>query len=594
MKSMLAESPREAYEKFKELVNHSMLAWDTETTGLQVRNGYDTPRIIQFAWRPWTEALVVPVTDEFVPFIEYVFQQAEQMVGHNVKFDMHAIANAGIYVMDYFAPTEVNDTLWVARLHDERTSAKLKDLGTRYLHDAAAREQAKLKRLMKKHGYNWSNVPVSYLVQYGGEDAIMTGQIFDMLKPKIKYADEAYEREQRLQPILFRMERTGLTVDQEMLDAQTEKYGRRAEEAEAFMDNMMDGLNPRSPMQVKAAMRDLGLEVPNTQAATLHKIAGGYQDPPEKAQLLAQKMLEYRSSHKIHATYLTSWQELVKPTGRLHPWFSSMGTKTGRFSSSDPNMQNVKRGHELRDIFIAKPGHKMVVADWNQMELRLYAHFAEDENMRAAFISGDDIYQQAADLLGVSRQVGKMIMLASIYGAGPRALKRQCINMALKDGAFDELEVLESYDWGDLYDTFHEKYRIKQLAQKTETVARSRQLLDGDAHIRTVGGRRQRPKLVYKKKINGRKRKITIFKDLANSLVQGSSADMMKESMIQVAEGGALDYLRLTVHDEMVAEVPDDEVEEVEELMKEKMYRGQFVPPLTVEASHAERYGDAK
>lgn len=593
MKSVLAESPREAYEKFKELVNHSMLAWDTETTGLQVRNGYDSPRIIQFAWRPWGEALVVPVTDEFIPFIEYVFSQAEHMVGHNVKFDMHAIANAGINVMDFFSNYQVHDTLWIARLYDERTSAKLKDLGTRYLRDTAAKEQAKLKRMMKKHGYTWENVPVSYLVQYGGEDAIMTGQLFDLLYPKISFAYEAYKREQRLQPILFNMERTGLTVDREMLDSQAEKYSRMADEAEAFMDNMMDGLNPRSPMQVKAAMRDLGLAVPNTRAATLHKIAGGYQDPPEQAQLLAQKMLEYRGSHKIYSTYLSSWQELVKPTGRLHPWFSSMGTKTGRFSSSDPNMQNVKRGHELRDIFIAKPGHKMVVADWNQMELRLYAHFAEDENMRAAFISGDDIYQQAADLLGVSRQVGKMIMLASIYGAGPRALKSQCINMALKEGNFSELEVLEGYNWGSLYDKFHSKYRIKQLAQKTETVARSR-LIDGDAHIRTVGGRRQRPKLIYKKKVNGRRRKITIFKDLANSLVQGSCADMMKESMIEVAEAGALEYLRLTVHDEMVAEVPDDEVEEVKELMKDKMYRGQFIPALTVEASHAERYGDAK
>lgn len=594
MSTTLAKTPEEAARLYEQWGRPDLVSWDTETTGLQVRNRVDYPRIIQFSWRPWENALVVPVTDSFMPFIRKVFTGSSEMVAHNTKFDMHAINNAGVSILDYFEPRQMHDTIWVLRLHDERTSAKLKDAGTRYLRDSAAREQAKLKRKMKKHGYTWANVPISYLVEYGGEDAIMTGQLFDMLKPKIGYADEAYKREQDLMPILYRMERKGLTVDSKMLHEQNERFQREADQAEAYMVNNYGGLNPRSPMQVKAAFREAGLELPNTRAATLRMVAAGhkYKGGPE-ATILAQKMLEYRGAHKAYSTYTSSWVELTENTGRLHPWFNSMGAKTGRFSSSDPNLQNIKRGHELRDIFIAEEGHQMVVADWNQMELRLYAHFAQDENMIAAFLSGDDIYMQASDLLGVPRQVGKMIMLASIYGAGPRALKRQCINMAIKEGDFDLITTLEGYDWGQLYDDFHDRYKIKELAKKTETVARSR-LIDGDPHIRTVGGRRQRPKLIFKKKVNGRKRKITLFKDMANSLVQGSCADMMKQSMIDVAKAGVGDYLRLTVHDEMVAEVPDEHVEEVEAIMVEKMYRGEYTPPLTVEAQHAKRYGDAK
>lgn len=590
----LAKTPAHASELYAELGRPDIVAWDTETTGLRVRNRVDYPRIIQFSWRPWEHALVVPVTDEFMPIIRQIFMATSEMVAHNTKFDMHAMHNVGVPMLNYFKPHQMHDTIWVARLYDERTSAKLKDLGTRYLSDTAASAQAALKRKMKKHGYTWANVPVSYLVEYGGQDAVMTGQLFDMLKPKIKYAEGAYRREQDLMPILYRMERKGLTVDSQMLHEQNERFQREAEEAEAFMVEHYGGLNPRSPMQVKAAFREAGLEVPNTRAATLRMVAAGHKfDGGPEARTLAEKMLEYRGAHKAYSTYTSSWVELTANTGRLHPWFNSMGAKTGRFSSSDPNLQNIKRGHELRDIFIAEEGHQMVVADWNQMELRLYAHFAQDENMIAAFLSGDDIYQQASDLLGVPRQVGKMIMLASIYGAGPRALKRQCINMAIKDGDFDLITTLEGYDWGQLYDDFHDRYRIKQLAQKTETVARSR-LMDGDPHIRTVGGRRQRPKLIFKKKVNGRKRKITLFKDMANSLVQGSCADMMKQAMIDVDRAGVGDYLRLTVHDEMVAEVPDEDVAEVEAIMVEKMYRGEYNPPLTVEAQHAKRYGDAK
>lgn len=565
-------------------MNVSLLAFDTETTGLEVRNGKAVPRIVQFSWRPWKEAIVVEVNEEFSDFIDYMFGTFDQVVGHNTKFDMHAMATAGFNTYDYFAPEKVHDTMWLARLKDERTSAKLKDLATRYLRAEAADFQKDLKRKMRDNGWDWDSVPIKYLVEYGGYDAILTGELFDFLYPQIEYAAEAYRREQLLSPVLFKMERRGLHIDHDLLNETTTEYEKIVTEKRARLEEIAPGLNPNSPKQIRDRLQERGIIIPNTQAVTLAQIDDEFP----------KVLLDYREHNKSLTTYLQPWQELIKPTGRLHPWFNQLGTKTGRFSSSDPNLQNITRGHVLRDIFSAPEGSKMVVADWNQMELRLYAHFAEDQNMIAAFLSGDDIYQQAADLLGVPRQVGKMIMLASIYGAGPRTIKRQCVTMAIQFDMPDLLAEIESYDWGELYSDFHKQYKIKHLAKMCELAARKRHMYD-EPYIRTWGGRRQRPKLVLsKKEINGRRREIALYKDLANSLVQGSSADLMKQALIDVDKAGAGEYLRLTVHDEMVAEVPDAEVEEVKRLMERTMTRNEFVPPLTAEAQSAQRYGDAK
>lgn len=563
--------------------DRSLLAFDTETTGLKVRNGADTPRIVQFSWRPWTHAVVVPVTSDFDSFIDWVFTATEEIVGHNTKFDMHAMMTGGFDLTEYYAPNEMHDTLWLARFNDERHSAKLKDLGTRYLRSSAAGEQQALKRKMRANGWNWNSVPLEYLVQYGGEDAIMTGELFDFFMPRISWGSEAYLREQQLSPILFRMERTGLHIDAALLKATTEEYSLKVEDSSARLDELSPGLNPRSPKQVKEAFEARGIVLENTQKATLQQVD----------DVLAKTLIEYREAHKTLGTYLKPWEKLIEPTGRLHPWFSQLGTSTGRFSSSDPNLQNIPRGHVLRDIFTAAPGHKMLVADWNQMELRLYAHFANDQNMLAAFLSEDDLYQQVADLLGVPRQIGKMIMLASIYGAGPRTLKNQCVVMFGNESP-ELLEQLLKYDWEELYDKFHAQYRIKELSRQCENAARKRSMFD-EAYIRTWGGRRQRPKLVLRKQeVNGRRPEITIYKDLANSLVQGSSADLMKQALIDVDAAGYGKYLRLTVHDEMVLEVPDEEVEEVQRAIEKIMTRNEFMPPLTVSSDYAPSYGEAK
>lgn len=579
------EQARDAARMVK--ASDRLLCFDTETTGLYVRTEHgDTGRTLQISVRPWEEAYVFEMTERWRDPIEHIFLQlAKGLIGHNLKFDLHVMESYGLRLADRDWSLGLHDTIWSARFHDERDVAKLKPLADKYLSDGSSDQQGALKRIMRKNGWTWATVPVKYLVEYGGLDAIYTGQLHDYFAPKIEWSYDAYRREQKLLPIVYAMERTGLLVDVELLEHVDKVLGEEAVEAKGLIEEMQPGLNPNAPHQIKAALREMGHEIPDTAAPTLMAL-----DIP-----LAHAILRYRKASKAQVTYTEKWKGLITPDGRIHPNLNTMGAKTGRFSGSDPNLQNVKRGHQMRDIFMAAPGHKMVVADWNQMELRLYAHFARDEKMRSAFLSGEDIYQQAADSMGVSRQIGKMIMLASIYGAGPAALKTQCINQAYQFGTPEIVPELDKFDWEELHRVFHKTYRIKDLARLTELQARRRGQL-GEPYIMTLGGRRQRPKRVILPAYNshGSRQTIYVYKDLGNSLVQGSSSDLMKQAIIDAAEAGLKDYMRLTVHDELVLEVPDDKVEWAKETLERVMTRNEFVPPLTVTAQSAQRYGEAK
>lgn len=568
-----------------------IVAFDTETTGLQVRSGYhDRVRLAQFSWRPWSEAIAVGMGEPWQrAFVVEVFKRSAEVIGHNLKFDIHAIATGGIDLLDYYDDRQLHDTRWQAHFYDERVSGKLKDLGVRYLGTDAADEQAALKKRMRTEKLTWATVPLEYLIEYGGQDTILTGRLFDYFAPLVSWAAEPYEREQRLLPVLVRAERAGLYVDQKHIRRVEQESEIARDQALARARALTNGeLNLNSPMQLKAAFRERGTPLEDTTADTLLMLA--YKTGDE----LATAIVDFRKHAKTLSTYIYPWQELITPESRLHPWLNQLGTKTGRFSSSDPNLQNITRGHALRDAFMASPGNRLIVADWNQVELRLYAHFARDENMRAAFLSGDDIYEQAADLLGgIPRQVGKMIMLASIYGAGYRKLKSQCIAMSLKFGQEELIPLLEGLDWEALYRRFHSIYRIQSLQKSTEQVAMARGNF-GEAYIVTWGGRKMRPKQVRAKMRNGHRPMIPIFKDLANSLVQGSSADLMKQAMVDLAARGYGDAIRLTVHDEVILEVPEEDAETSAREVVSIMTRNEFVPPLTVNASTALRYGDAK
>ena len=590
-----------------------LLYFDTETTGLQVRSGtQDKVRLIQLSVRPWNKAWVFDArTDEWQAAIRACFDAAESICAHNTKFDIHVMYNYGIDLWGTFNKHQIWDTTWLAHFHDENDSRRLKDLGNKYLRIDAGAEQAKLNRLMKKEGWTWETVPLKHLVTYGGMDTIIGGELFDLFMPRVEpYAMEALRREQRLIRPIWDMERKGIRLDQDGLKSMLAEERRKRDDALATISKISgykhvvpkadaaekgwakdDILNLASGAQVKGMFRKLGEPIPNTQAITFYKMLADVGAVPEASEA-AEALLTYKKTTKTIGTYLEAWQRDMTEDGFIHPSFNTLGADTGRFSSSAPNFQNISKKGGLRNLMIPDEGHSLVVADYEQMELRVFAHFAEDERMRAAFLSGDDLYQQVSDLLGVPRDVGKMITLASQYGAGWRKTMEQAIEFAYKLGNEDQVPDLMLYDWEAMHTRFHKSYKVRDLQFRTEGIAQLRGVF-GDPYILTVGGRRQRPKrMQVTNKETGRKTHISIFKDLGNSLIQGSCADIMKESIIAAWERG-LD-LRLTVHDELVAQVKDKDVEWAKETLIDVMTRPEYVPPLTVEAGHGKSYGEAK
>jgi DNA polymerase-1 len=588
-----------------------LLYWDTETTGLLVRSGtQDVGRTLQISCRPWDVAWVFDIrTTEWLEAITAIFKLAENICAHNTKFDIHVTETYGIDLLGLFNIEQIWDTTWLAHFHDERTSRRLKDLAARYLRIDAGADQRALKKVMKDNGWGWDTVPLRYLVEYGGQDAIMGGELYDLLLPKVQaHSMEAIMREQRLLPVVYRMERNGIKLDMDMVQRLHDEAEEQMAAALATLGDIWDrevvpkadkskpdALNLASTVQLKAAFRAMDAPLPNCQAVTFHKLAFTAEDGTD-VQRAAEAILVYKVLAKKLSTYLRPWLVDATEAGRIHPSFNTLGTITGRFSSSDPNFQNITNGDGLRDCLVADSADNvLVVADYEQMELRQFAHYASDERMRAAFLSGDDIYQQVADLLGVSRSIGKMITLASQYGAGWKTTKAQAIVFAFKLGQGAQVPELERLDWKALMAKFHANYRVQWLADATERQARTRGQVGGEQYILTTGGRRMRPKLIKLPETDQRAGLLMpIFKDLGNSLIQGSCADVMKESMIAIAEAGYLEQMRLTVHDEVVLDVPllvaPDVLREVSALME----RDEYVPPLTVSGDWAERYGEAK
>ena len=606
---IFVDTIKKAEEAHAAIVNSpGLLYWDTETSGLLVRSGtQDKARLIQVSVRPWDAAWVFDArTPEWRDRLSMMFAEAQTICAHNTKFDLHVMETYGIDLQAMFEVGTIFDTVWLAHLYDERTSRRLKDLGTKYLRIDAADEQRKLKKLMKDTGWTWDTVPLRHLVEYGGMDTIIGGQLFDLFYPAVApYAGEAILREQKLMPIVYRMERNGIKLDMDgvrrMESEEEAKLAQALDTLEHIWDTAVvpkadpaqkEALNLASGVQLMAAFRKLGHPLADTKAVTFHKLKAEAEDGSD-AWKAADALLTYKKCAKTLSTYLRPWLRDATESGRIHPSFNTMGTITGRFSSSDPNFQNITKHGGLRDLIVAEEGNTLVVADYEQMELRQFAHYADDERMRAAFLSGDDLYQQVSDLLGVDRDIGKMITLASQYGAGWVTTKAQAIVFAFKLEQEDKVPELMRMDWKALMERFHANYRVRHLQWLTEAQAQRRGNY-GEAYIRTVGGRRMRPKLLRKKNTGRPDIYMPIFKDLGNSLIQGSCADIMKDSMIAIAEAGYTEAMRLTVHDEIVIEVPLLEAGPTLEEVSKLMERKEYVPPLTVSGGWAARYGDAK
>jgi DNA polymerase-1 len=542
-----------------------LVAFDTETTSLDET----AARIVgvSFAVAPG-EAAYVPLAHDYPdapaqlpldgvlaqlkPWLEDV---RAAKVGQHVKYDTHVLANHGIAARGF-----VHDTLLESYVLEAHLNHSLDKLAERHLH----RKGITYEDVCGKgvHQIPFSQVDVGKAAEYSGEDSEMTLSVHEVLWPQLE-ADARqrfiYERiEMPVSALLVRIERHGVLIDSALLAQQSRELAERmvALEREAY-EIAGQPFNMGSPKQIGDVLfTKLGLPVkkktasgaPSTDEDVLSDLAADYPLPA--------KILEHRSFSKLKGTYTDKLPQMVNPkTGRVHTSYAQAVAVTGRLSSNDPNLQNIPirtpEGRRIREAFIAPPGHVIASADYSQIELRIMAHISGDEGLMRAFAQGIDVHRAtASEVFGVAvdqvsaeqRRYAKTINFGLIYGMGAFGLSQAL-----------GIEQKAARDYIDRY--FARFAGVKRYMDETKASARDK------GYVETFFGRR-----IYLPEIKGGSgpRRAGAERQAINAPMQGTAADLIKLAMLAVQAAldaqGKRTALVMQVHDELVFEVPEDEV----------------------------------
>jgi DNA polymerase-1 len=374
------------------------------------------------------------------------------------------------------------------------------------------------------------------------------------------------ELEMPLAEVLADMELAGVALDTAALAAMSTEFGGALERVVGEIYALAGGeFNIGSPVQLREVLFDrLKLSTKNVKRTK----TGLSTDVDVLTRLAAEhplpaKILEYRQIQKLKSTYVDALPALMDPSGRIHTSFNQTVAATGRLSSSDPNLQNIpirtEEGRRIRAAFVAGPGCRLVSADYSQIELRVLAHLSNDAALIDAFTRGDDIHARtAADVFGAlspadGRRLAKVINYGIVYGMGPARAARE-LGVSMKEA--------ETY----IRDYFARYAGVRTFLDATVTEARER------GYVTTVLGRRR-----YLPELGARDPGVRQFAERAatNTPIQGSAADLIKLAMLEVRrrlqEAGSRAHMLLQVHDELVFEVPDAEVDAVCRLVREAM-----------------------
>ncbi len=541
-------------------------ALDTETDSLDAMRA----RIvgISFAVEPG-RAAYVPLRHDYagapdqLPFDEVIARLRPWLedagaakVGQHIKYDTHVFANIGIDVRGWKF-----DTLLESYVFEAHRQHGLASLAERHL----GRKGLDYEDLCGKGAKQipFSQVDIERAALYSGEDSEMTLQVHEVLYPQLsavpgmKYVYEQIEMP--ASEVLGRIERHGVLIDSARLADQSRVLAERmlALENEAY-EIAGQPFNLGSPKQIgEILFGKLGLPVvkktasgaPSTDEEVLEKLALDFPLPA--------KLLEHRGLAKLKGTYTDKLPLMVNPdTGRVHTHYAQAVAVTGRLSSNDPNLQNIPirtpEGRRVREAFIAPPGHVVVSADYSQIELRLMAHISQDPGLLRAFTDGMDVHRATAaevfnlaaeDVTSEQRRYAKTINFGLIYGMG-------AFGLASSLG----IEQKAARDYIDRY--FSRFAGVKRYMD--ETKARAAEL----GYVETLFGRR-----IELPEIRGGNgpRRAGAERQAINAPMQGTAADLIKLAMLAVQKAlddqGRATRMVMQVHDELVFEVPDAEVD---------------------------------
>jgi DNA polymerase-1 len=455
-----------------------------------------------------------------------------------------------------------------------------------YLYDPANSEPA---GTVRRYGAgDWSTDPV--------QRALAAQALWEILRRRTEGDERLWwlyrEVEQPLSGILARMEAQGVALDVPYLQELSEELGKELGYLEAEIHRLAGRpFNVNSRDQLEAILYDeLGLRAGGKKTTTgKRSTAASVLEELRPLHPIVEKILDYRELSKLKSTYLDPLPKLIHPkTGRLHTRFNQTATATGRLSSSDPNLQNIpvrtEVGRRIRRGFVARPGYRLVVADYSQIELRLLAHLSGDENLKQVFLEGRDIHTQtAAWMFGIppeavdpsQRRAAKTVVFGVLYGMSAHRLS-------------SELSIPYAEAEGFIERYFAAYPKVRSWIERTLAEARER------GYVETLFGRRRFVAELSAKVASVRQ---AAERMAFNMPVQGTAADLMKLAMVKLSP--KLEPLKaqlvLQVHDELVIEAPEEHAEEVAELARQTMRTAwEFEVPLEVGTGVGENWLEAK
>ncbi len=497
---------------------------------------------------------------------------------HHAKFDTHAFANSGIAFQGV-----VHDTMLQAYVLESHRGVSMQDLAQRWLGRTGVTYESLCGKGVNQIGFD--EVSLDIASHYASEDADFTLQLHRVLYPQVQADDKllrTYQLEIPVSRVLAVIERNGVSINAAELGSQSQALGRQMLSLEQRAYELAgQPFNLNSPKQLgEILFGRMGLPVvrktaggaPSTDEEVLSKLA---QDYP-----LPKVLLEYRGLAKLKSTYTDKLPRMIDPvTGRVHTSYAQAAVITGRLASSDPNLQNIPvrtaEGRRVREAFVAGEGRHIVSADYSQIELRVMAHVADDANLQAAFSKGDDIHRAtAAEVFGVvpeavnadQRRAAKAINFGLMYGMSAFGL---AANLGITREA---AQVYINRYFARYPGVAHYMEEIRQSARDK-------------GYVETVFGRR-----LWLPEIRGGSgpRRAGAERAAINAPMQGTAADLIKLAMVAVqdwlTEHKMRSLLVMQVHDELVLEVPDAELDVVRTRLPELMCGvAQLKVPLVAE-----------
>jgi len=587
---------------FTELKQQKEFAVDTETTSL---DPWQAKLLgLSFSWKN-DQAYYVVNKKSWLNKLKTILENPNyQKIGHHLKYDLEILDHADIELQGLkfdtllaaYLLTSGNRNLSLDDLVFSEFGYQMQPIED-LIGAKPARNASRNKVGGGKNQLSMADVPINDLSWYACEDADFTFKLYQELKKELEKISDLgllEKMELPLIPVLARIEKNGVKIDQPFLKKLDQKFSRKIKNLEEKIYELAGSkFNIASPLQLKEVLFEKlkistqGIKKTKTGIST----AAQELDKLKDRHPLIKYISQFREYSKLQNTYTKALPKLINPlTKRVHTSFNQTIAATGRLTSSEPNLQNIpirtEIGKEIRKAFIAERGYHILAADYSQIELRVIASLANDQGMINSFKNGEDIHARTAaninkvplkDVTRQQRRAAKEVNFGIIYGLGSTGL-------AQRTGITRQ----EAKEFIEKYFAIHPK--IKNWLDNTKELAHEK------GYVETLFGRRR-----YLPEINSGVQMIRAAAErmAINMPIQGTAADLLKLAMIKIhellPEKSPKSKMILTVHDELVFEVPEPEIDKVTKIVKDEMENiYKLKVPIRVEISSGKNWGECK